>query len=300
MTSVSTNSSVYNVTGKYREGKEISKYQISDLNGNRLAINKRQLCFLIGAGLVDNCSVSFSKQGPIFRGNGIDLRDLPELSLNQLGKPVQEKEKEIDKFNLTCELVKDFRIIGFEMLDKTNNLKRYKLSDALKLINMGRVTGLQYKDGLIASKDGLVHGLKVVDMETNTMIGRTVLTLNKYELGRQLQFRENISGIGKLELVTNGLGSEFLDDRKIITNIKTHSLDGYRIVNIFGDTIRLTNNQGIIDIVMEGKDVSKLKRPEILRIIATAILKYDTDSNVVAIQINDLDNQRLATYNYKG
>lgn len=270
-----TSSSTYSVSGKYRNGKEISRYQISGLNGSKLDVNKRQLCFLIGAGLVDNCTVSFVKQGVVFRGNGIDLRDLPEYSLDT------------DKScKIVSELTVDFRVVGFEV-KQGEVVKKLKLDDVLKMMAYGTIDNKYPHD--VVSKD----------MSSLNVIKKRVIELDKYDLAISMQYKDDISGIGKLDLVSAGKSSNNLDDKKIISHIKTHANNDYRIVNIFGDTVRLTNNIDIIDIVVKGNNLRKLSRSDVLRIIAIGMLKYDTGSRVVSIQLNDLENQRLATYNYR-
>lgn len=268
-----TSSSVYSVSGKYRNGKEISKYQISSLNGSKLDVNKRQLCFLIGAGLVDNCTVSFVKQGVVFRGNGIDLRDLPEYNVDT-------------SYKVISELTVNYRVVGFEVR-QGDVIKKLKLEDVFNMM----------KSGTLDKK--YPHEVESKNMNNGAVIKKRVISLSKQDLAISMQYKDDISGLGKLELISAGKSASNLDDKKVKSCIKTHTTSEYRIVTVFGDTVRLTNNIDIIDIVVEGVNLRNMSRADVLKIVAIGMLKYDTGSRVVSIQLNDLENQRLATYNYR-
>lgn len=284
----------FKLIAKYRTGKEITSYGIEDTMGVKRKITKAQMCFLMGAGLINNYSLTFFKNKPILRSLSNNDEKLPEYAdTNTSAK---------HKYKIIKEIVLEGRTIGFDVaLLNGNSPMKLKIQDVYKLVKNELIAGVSFdeedKDVLKFENENDIYNINVYDINTNIEIPRINIFIDMREV-KMTPTESNLTAIGNMEFLAFGDKIEKLKkDVKVV--IDSFSYNESLLSDISRHNIRIRNTQSIFDIRSKA-DLFKLGRIDILNIIATVIQRYDINAKEIKMTLTDNNNkQNLGNYIYK-
>lgn len=284
----------FKLIAKYRTGKEITSYGIEDKMGVKRKISKAQMCFLMGAGLINNYSITFFKNKPILRSLGNNEDKLPEYA--DTNTSIKHKYKIIK------EIVLDGRTIGFEVVLLSGNSKpmKLKIQDIYKLVKNELIADVSLdkddQDVLKFDNENDIYNISVYDINTNEEIPRINIFIEMNEINISPS-ESNLTAIGNMEYLAFGEKIEKLKkDIKVV--IDSFSYNGSVLLDISRHNIRIGNKQSIFDIRSKD-DLYKLKRLDIFNIIATVIQRYDINAKEIKLTLTDVNKQNLGNYVYR-
>lgn len=283
----------FKLIAKYRTGKEITSYGIEDGLGVKRKITKAQMCFLMGAGLIDNYSITFFKNKPILRSLGNNDDKLPEYADTNTNIK--------HKYKIIKEIVLDGRTVGFDIaLLNGNSPMKLKIQDVYKLVRNELIAGVSLdkddQDVLKFDNENDIYNINVYDINTNEEIPRINIFIDMNEV-KISPSESNLTAIGNMEYLAFGEKIEKLKkDVKVV--IDSFSYNGSVLLDISRHNIRIGNKQSIFDIRSK-MDLYKLKRLDIFNIIATIIQRYDINAKEIKITLTDINKQNLGNYVYK-
>ena len=162
------NENSYKLIAKYRTGKEVTSYGVENNRGVKIKISKAQMCFLMGAGLISNYSLTFFNNKPILRSLFPDDK-LPEYS------DVHTNSKH--KYKIIKEIVLDGKTIGFDIaLLNGNSPMKLKIQDVYKLVHNEMIAGVKFdeddNDVIKFENENDLYNIQVYDINTNEEIPR--------------------------------------------------------------------------------------------------------------------------------
>lgn len=125
---------VYMVCGTYRNNNEIIAYRLMRSDGKIEVAYKEQAIQMVYEGRIRNMRIQNSNDGPILRGNGININKLERRSIDELEKSGKTKE-----WNITRRVSQNGKRIGYEITDDKGGSKLISLREAVKMINNGEI-----------------------------------------------------------------------------------------------------------------------------------------------------------------
>lgn len=142
----------YEVTGRYMNGTVVCGYNIVDTNGENKRVTREQLIFLLGKGVISNCTGQIYGNQVIIRGlGGLNINELPIIDIVN-GKvrngsevtnvnPSKESVSNIFKqVSLTSRIMKGKTNIGFEVRTHGGTKIRLSREEILDLASKKLVT----------------------------------------------------------------------------------------------------------------------------------------------------------------
>lgn len=286
------NENSYKLIAKYRTGKEVTSYGVENNRGVKIKISKAQMCFLMGAGLISNYSLTFFNNKPILRSLFPDDK-LPEYS------DVHTNSKH--KYKIIKEIVLDGKTIGFDIaLLNGNSPMKLKIQDVYKLVHNEMIAGVKFdeddNDVIKFENENDLYNIQVYDINTNEEIPRINIFLSLSEVNIK-QTESNLTAIGNMEYLAFGEKIEKLK-KDVKVKINSFSYVDSMLIDITKHNIRIRNTQSIFDIRIKD-DLFKLKRIDIFNIIAVVMQRYDINTKEIRVDLKDSNNQNLGNYVYK-
>lgn len=135
----------YVLTGRYMNGTEVVGYHlVSNLGNKQKKVTREQFVYLLGKGLVANCTGQLYNEQVIIRGtNGINIGELPiydERSgeVRQMHnmtnvKPKGEVSNILNQMAITARLMKGRENIGFELKNHGGQIGRFSREKVIEL-----------------------------------------------------------------------------------------------------------------------------------------------------------------------
>ncbi len=286
------NENSYKLIAKYRTGKEVTSYGVENNRGVKIKISKAQMCFLMGAGLISNYSLTFFNNKPILRSLFPDDK-LPEYS------DVHTNSKH--KYKIIKEIVLDGKTIGFDIaLLNGNSPMKLKIQDVYKLVHNEMIAGVKFdeddNDVIKFENENDLYNIQVYDINTNEEIPRINIFLSLSEVNIK-PTESNLTAIGNMEYLAFGEKIEKLK-KDVKVKINSFSYVDSMLIDITKHNIRIRNTQSIFDIRIKD-DLFKLKRIDIFNIIAVVMQRYDINTKEIRVDLKDSNNQNLGNYVYK-
>ena len=286
------NENSYKLIAKYRTGKEVTSYGVENNRGVKIKISKAQMCFLMGAGLISNYSLTFFNNKPILRSLFPDDK-LPEYSY------VHTNSKH--KYKIIKEIVLDGKTIGFDIaLLNGNSPMKLKIQDVYKLVHNEMIAGVKFdeddNDVIKFENENDLYNIQVYDINTNEEIPRINIFLSLSEVNIK-PTESNLTAIGNMEYLAFGEKIEKLK-KDVKVKINSFSYVDSMLIDITKHNIRIRNTQSIFDIRIKD-DLFKLKRIDIFNIIAVVMQRYDINTKEIRVDLKDSNNQNLGNYVYK-
>lgn len=286
------NENSYKLIAKYRTGKEVTSYGVENNRGVKIKISKAQMCFLMGAGLISNYSLTFFNNKPILRSLFPDDK-LPEYS------DVHTNSKH--KYKIIKEIVLDGKTIGFDIaLLNGNSPMKLKIQDVYKLVHNEMIAGVKFdeddNDVIKFENENDLYNIQVYDINTNEEIPRINIFLSLSEVNIK-PTESNLTAIGNMEYLAFGEKIEKLK-KDVKVKINSFSYVDSMLIDITKHNIRIRNTQSIFDIRIKD-DLFKLKRIDIFNIIAVVMQRYDINTKEIRVDLKDSNDQNLGNYVYK-
>lgn len=286
------NENSYKLIAKYRTGKEVTSYGVENNRGLKIKISKAQMCFLMGAGLISNYSLTFFNNKPILRSLFPDDK-LPEYS------DVHTNSKH--KYKIIKEIVLDGKTIGFDIaLLNGNSPMKLKIQDVYKLVHNEMIAGVKFdeddNDVIKFENENDLYNIQVYDINTNEEIPRINIFLSLSEVNIK-PTESNLTAIGNMEYLAFGEKIEKLK-KDVKVKINSFSYVDSMLIDITKHNIRIRNTQSIFDIRIKD-DLFKLKRIDIFNIIAVVMQRYDINTKEIRVDLKDSNDQNLGNYVYK-
>lgn len=286
------NENSYKLIAKYRTGKEVTSYGVENNRGVKIKISKAQMCFLMGAGLISNYSLTFFNNKPILRSLFPDDK-LPEYS------DVHTNSKH--KYKIIKEIVLDGKTIGFDIaLLNGNSPMKLKIQDVYKLVRNEMIAGVKFdeddNDVIKFENENDLYNIQVYDINTNEEIPRINIFLSLSEVNIK-PTESNLTAIGNMEYLAFGEKIEKLK-KDVKVKINSFSYVDSMLIDITKHNIRIRNTQSIFDIRIKD-DLFKLKRIDIFNIIAVVMQRYDINTKEIRVDLKDSNDQNLGKYVYK-
>lgn len=286
------NENSYKLIAKYRTGKEVTSYGVENNRGVKIKISKAQMCFLMGAGLISNYSLTFFNNKPILRSLFPDDK-LPEYS------DVHTNSKH--KYKIIKEIVLDGKTIGFDIaLLNGNSPMKLKIQDVYKLVRNEMIAGVKFdeddNDVIKFENENDLYNIQVYDINTNEEIPRINIFLSLSEVNIK-PTESNLTAIGNMEYLAFGEKIEKLK-KDVKVKINSFSYVDSMLIDITKHNIRIRNTQSIFDIRIKD-DLFKLKRIDIFNIIAVVMQRYDINTKEIRVDLKDSNDQNLGNYVYK-
>lgn len=135
----------YIVTGRYMNGTEVSGYHLVTNSGDEhKKVTREQFIFMLGKGLIANCTGQVYGNQVIIRGTNISIGDLPIVDdkTGKVRKPddktnVRPKKGEmlqiLDQLTLTGRLMFGRDNVGFEVKNHGGQVRRLPREEVIKL-----------------------------------------------------------------------------------------------------------------------------------------------------------------------
>lgn len=140
---------LYNVTGRYMNGKECTGYHLVDANGTSYIVNRDKAILLISRGQIENMRVQYSGDDVIIRGKGINLNTLPVFDANkdkfranapqQGTTPKTTQHNPMSQFKIVKRLMYKNSVFGYIIQDATGREARISKAKANELASIGKI-----------------------------------------------------------------------------------------------------------------------------------------------------------------
>lgn len=131
---------VYMVCGTYRNNNEIIAYRLMRSDGKIEIAYKEQAIQMVYDGRIRNMRVQNSNDGPILRGNGININKLERRSIDELVNSGKTKE-----WDITRRVSQNGKRIGYEITDDKGSSKLINIREAVKMINNGEIRNAEIR-----------------------------------------------------------------------------------------------------------------------------------------------------------
>lgn len=125
---------VYMVCGTYRNNNEIIAYRLMRSDGKIEIVYKEKAVQMVYEGRIRNMRIQNSNDGPILRGNGININKLERRSIDEL-----ENSRKAKEWSITRRVSQNGKRIGYEITDDKGSSKLINLVEAVKMINNGEI-----------------------------------------------------------------------------------------------------------------------------------------------------------------
>lgn len=127
----------YRLVGKYRKGNSIVAYQLQNINNNTSnRFSREQVIYLVGRGQVLNCTGQLNGDTVILRGNGINMEELPTITLDNNGNI---------SFKIVAEIKDGSKRWGFMVQDSAGNKKGLDLKSVIRLAKDNSIINAEFK-----------------------------------------------------------------------------------------------------------------------------------------------------------
>lgn len=127
----------YRLIGKYRKGNSIVAYQLQNTSNNSSSkFSREQVIYLVGRGQVLNCIGQLNGDGVILRGNGINMEELPTITLDSNGNI---------SFRIVAEIKDAHKRTGFVVEDGAGNKKPLNINSIAKLVKESRISNAELR-----------------------------------------------------------------------------------------------------------------------------------------------------------
>lgn len=142
------------LVGRYMEGNEVVGYHLTDLENNQgKRYSREQMCFLVGAGRVENCGGQLNKDEVIIRGkNGLEINSLPvvkrdgSLSRSEAMGPMRKSvpvQQALEQYIAVRAVTQGRNTVGY-ILRNAAGLERYVVrSKVIEMASKGRIRNLR-------------------------------------------------------------------------------------------------------------------------------------------------------------
>lgn len=147
------NNEKYVVTGRYMKGTEVVGYHlVSNLTNEQKKVSREQFIYLLGKGLIANCTGQLYSDQVIIRGtNGVNIGALPIYDENKKNIrnstgitnviPKDGKMSDImNQLTITARLMNGRENIGFELKNYGGSIARYTREQVLNLAEKRLIT----------------------------------------------------------------------------------------------------------------------------------------------------------------
>lgn len=130
---------MYQIVGRFLCGKEVTGYQLKNLNTSKLErYSKEQVCLLVGRRQITNCDAQLYKDKVILRGVGMQLESLPVYY-----DVIVDKDKNNTQYNyeytIVGRIVDSNNTIGYILADRDGKTQKLRIDTVIKLVRQSKV-----------------------------------------------------------------------------------------------------------------------------------------------------------------
>ena len=147
---------MYQIVGRYMNGKEVTGYHMISLDsGKSERFTKEQTYFLVGRGVVTNCSGQVYQDKVLLRGVGCDLNSLPvqmEDGTMQRTSNVGHIRRNdtaqdiMNKLNVVQAIVQGRNTVGYVIQNAGGGTKQITRQQMIELAKAGRLGNVRYQE----------------------------------------------------------------------------------------------------------------------------------------------------------
>lgn len=140
---------MYQIVGRYMDGKEAVAYQLQSIDSDKSAqFTREQVCYLVGRDQVTNCEGQLYNGKVLLRGKGVNFDNLPTKQIDgefknteSLGRIRKDAtaEQVMNQFMLIGTMKQGNNTIGYIVKNAGNATKRLSRAKILELAEQGRI-----------------------------------------------------------------------------------------------------------------------------------------------------------------
>jgi hypothetical protein len=157
----------YTVVGKRTNGRQITGYYIMDPRSSKSALySKEVLAYLVGKGMLSNCTAQIYKGKILFRGVGESLDNLPTINENGVredngqstsnGSTVKNVTKK--GYRIVALVVNEKKVVGYYVIPDSG------MEQQLGQNGTSRVAPLSKAKAVVLAKNGMITNATVVEI----------------------------------------------------------------------------------------------------------------------------------------
>jgi len=138
--STSTLKRTYRVVGRYMDGVSVEAYHVVSSDGGQDKLNKNQIIYLAGKGLLENIRIQADGSDIIIRGKGINLNNLPVYDVNKSeirNSETQNKgTQQLGQLKIVGRIILGRSCLGYVVQDSSGAVFKLKREKVIELAKM--------------------------------------------------------------------------------------------------------------------------------------------------------------------
>lgn len=152
---VMANKVMYQIVGRYMDGKEVTGYHLQSMEtGKAGRFTREQVCYLVGRDQITNCSGQIYQDKVLLRGVGMSLDDLPVKQengglsrTNNIGKVRKNTTTEdaMTQFTVVASIVNGRNVVGYVISNAGGGRKNISRSMMIELAQKGRIGNVRFQ-----------------------------------------------------------------------------------------------------------------------------------------------------------